>query len=159
LTRPVLTLDLATRSGWAYRSSSGAVTSGAVDFKARGKEDKDRARLRAIEAWLPLALAPLAQGRGDLVYELTGFGHHSSIRISAHLEALLLRAADAFGIPPGDTYRYSPQKGKQAATGKGNASKAEVLEAMAARWDLPELDDEDRADALALLTHHLEVEG
>lgn len=151
--RPVLALDLATRTGWALLQPSGSVLSGAHRFGRAGKGDRER--LRAIEVWLPSFLPPIAQGAGDLVYELTGFRFRNSFRVSGHLEAFVLRAADAFQIPEAATFSYLPTQVKKGATGAGTASKAQVVEAMRERWGLPALDDEDEADALALLTHHL----
>jgi len=37
---PTLALDLATRTGWAFRASSGEVTSGFIDCKPLRKEGK-----------------------------------------------------------------------------------------------------------------------
>ena len=150
--RRVLALDLATRTGWALLLG-GTLSTGSLRFGRSGKGDRDR--LRAIEEWLPGILLPIACGQGDLVYELTGFGFRNSIRISGHLEAFLIRAADTFGIPEGRVHSYPPAKAKKSATGSGSASKQEVLAAMRERWSLPGLDDEDESDALALLHHHL----
>ena len=150
--RRVLALDLATRTGWALLLGD-TLSTGFVRFGRSGKGDRDR--LRAIEEWLPGILLPIACDQGDLVYELTGFGFRNSIRISGHLEAFLIRAADTFGIPENRVCTYTPMQAKKSATGSGAASKEKVLLAMRERWGKPDLDDKDESDALALLHHHL----
>lgn len=151
---PILTLDLATRTGWAYLAEDcEEPVSGAIDLPGDGQVT---ARIVALECWLWPRLAPLAAGRGLLVYETPGLvlNRAAPFRVGCHLESAVLRLARAWsvdhilGITAGEL--------KKIAAGHGFAKKDEMLRAMRARWNRTEdgghaLTDDNEADALGLL--------
>lgn len=151
--RPVLALDLATRTGWTYRPPNGLVRSGFVQLPSDMV-----GRLQVAEEWLAERLAPLAFSKGDLVYEGGVSRFHQPFRIACHIEAVLLMTAATWGIPPERIHEVAPKTVKKHATGKGNATKAEVLAAVNERHGL-QLTDDNVADSRALLDYWLDREA
>ena len=140
----VLALDLGTTTGWAIHADN-AINSGTVNFKPSRFEGGGMRFLR-FRGWLA-ELSSTAGGIGAVYFEevrrhagvdaahvyggflatLTAWAEHSSIPYS--------------GVPVGTIKRH--------ATGKGNADKAAMIEAMRAFGHRPA--DDNEADALALL--------
>lgn len=146
---PILALDLATRTGFAYLApGADRPESGTVLLPDHGPA----ARAVALETWLWPRLAPLAAGRGLLVYETPALVAHRAapFRVGCQLEAVALRLARAWRVD--HILGVSAPEAKKHATGNGNANKGQVLEAMRARWEREDLDDADESDALALLS-------
>lgn len=142
---PILALDQATRLGWAFLAAGAErPESGALQLPDSGP----CARIVAFESWLWPRLAALGGGRGLVVYEGTVARFASSFRTGCHLEASILKLAAAWGA---HVLEIPPAQAKKLATGNGNADKAAVTAAMRARWARPGLEDNDEADALALL--------
>ena len=144
----ILALDLATRLGWARLDVDGCVSSGAVQLPS-----PPVARLAAFWRWLEVELRPAPQ---LLVYERIvlarmrgGIMGAAAHRVASQLEGLTLLAAGLAGVPRWT--HVTPAELKVSATGKGNAPKAEVVASMRERWGRPELEDDNEADALALL--------
>jgi Holliday junction resolvasome RuvABC endonuclease subunit len=142
----ILALDLGTTTGWAVRHESGRVTSGTVTFKPSRYEGGGMRFLRfarwldemsnagAIEAILfeevrRHAGTDAAHAYGGFLAHLTAWAEHHRIPYT--------------GIPVGTI--------KRAATGKGNASKDDMIAAMRRAGYAPA--DDNEADAIAIALH------
>ncbi len=141
----ILALDLGTTTGWALRSSDGAITSGSAGFRPQRFEGGGMRFLR-FKRWLA-ELKDMTGGIHALYFEEVR--RHVSTD-AAHAYGGFLATLTAWcehhqipyqGVPVGTI--------KKHATGKGNASKDDVLSAMRALGYAPA--DDNEADALALL--------
>ena len=145
MTTTILALDLGTTTGWALRGSDGAITSGSVGFRPQRFEGGGMRFLR-FKRWLA-ELKDMTGGIHALYFEEVR--RHISTD-AAHAYGGFLATLTAWcehhqipyqGVPVGTI--------KKHATGKGNASKDDVLSAMRAIGHAPA--DDNEADALALL--------
>ena len=157
MTTTILALDLGTTTGWALRSSDGAITSGSESFRPQRFEGGGMRFLR-FKRWLA-ELKDMA-GRIDALHFEEVRRHVSTD--AAHAYGGFLATLTAWcehhqipyqGVPVGTI--------KKHATGKGNAGKDLVIAAMTALGHAPA--DDNEADALALLRwalvhHHLAQE-
>lgn len=150
--RVVLALDLGTRTGWALRSAEGLITSGTEHFRPQRFEGGGMRYLR-FKRWLTEIKA--AAGDIDEVYfeevrrHLATDAAHAYGGFLAVLTSWCEHHGIAYqGVPVGTIKKY--------ATGKGNADKAAMIEAMRSRGFAPV--DDNEADALALL-HWAIAEG
>jgi hypothetical protein len=148
-----LALDLATVTGWALRTTDGAITSGTVSFRP-SRYDGGGMRYLRFGNWLN----QLAIDAGVIAAV-----HHEEIRRhlstdAAHVHGGLLATLTAWceqrsipyqGVPVGTIKRH--------ITGKGNADKAAVIAAIRARGFKPI--DDNEADALAILLWATETNG
>lgn len=144
MSETILTLDLGTVTGWALRHND-VVTSGTQSFKPQRYEGGGMRYLR-FARWLNEIL--LSVGSIDALYFEEVRRHvgtdaaHVYGGLLAHLTAWCESQSIPYqGVPVGTI--------KKHATGKGNASKEQMLEAMRAKGYLPA--DDNEADALALL--------
>ena len=146
----ILALDLGTTTGWALRDRTGRITSGTESFKPRRFEGGGMRFLR-FKGWLT-ELKAHAEGIDALVFEEVR--RHVSTD-AAHAYGGFLATLTAWcehhqipyqGVPVGTI--------KKHATGKGNASKEDVIAAVQARGHDPV--DDNEADALALLLWAIE---
>ena len=149
--RAVLALDLGTTTGWALRLADLSVTHGFISFKSQRFEGGGMRYLR-FRRWLDEVLATTA-GQSDPA--ALGAVYFEEVRRhlgvdAAHVYGGLLATLTAWcehhqipyqGVPVGTIKRH--------VTGKGNASKAEVLAAMRAKGFATS--DDNEADALAVL--------
>ena len=144
----ILALDLGTMTGWALRSADGPVVHGFVSFRSQRFEGGGMRYLR-FRRWLTDMKATVAgpQGLGAVYFEEVR--RHLGVD-AAHVYGGLLATLTAWcehhqipyqGVPVGTI--------KRNATGKGNASKAEVIAAMKSLGH--PVTDDNEADALALL--------
>ena len=141
----ILSLDLGTTTGWALRGSDGHITSGSESFRPQRFEGGGMRYLR-FKRWLTdikqcnasidqvvfeevrrHAGVDAAHAYGGFMGQLTAWCEHHQIPYQ--------------GIPVGTI--------KKHATGKGNASKDEMVAAVRARGHSPA--DDNEADAIALL--------
>jgi Holliday junction resolvasome RuvABC endonuclease subunit len=145
MTTTLLALDLGTTTGWALRQRDGDITSGSTPFKPQRFEGGGMRYLR-FKRWLA-ELNAHADGIDALYFEEVR--RHVSTD-AAHAYGGFLATLTAWcehhqipyqGVPVGTI--------KKHATGKGNASKADVIDAIRSRGHSP--DDDNEADALALL--------
>ena len=157
MTTTILALDLGTTTGWALRSSDGTINSGSTSFRPQRFEGGGMRFLR-FKRWLA-ELKDMTGGIHALYFEEVR--RHVSTD-AAHAYGGFLATLTAWcehhqipyqGVPVGTI--------KKHATGKGNASKDDVLIAMRALGHAPA--DDNEADALALLRwalvhHHLAQE-
>jgi len=144
-TPSVLALDIGTQTGWAVRDRSGVVISGSESFKPQRFEGGGMRYLR-FKRWLT-EIKQCCDGM-DAVYFEEVRRHagvdaaHAYGGFMAHLTAWCEHHQIPYqGIPVGTI--------KKHATGKGNASKEQMIAAIKARGFEPV--DDNHADALALL--------
>jgi Holliday junction resolvasome RuvABC endonuclease subunit len=148
----LLALDLGSQTGWALRSSDGHITSGSVSFRAQRFEGGGMRFLR-FKRWLT-EIKSHAEGIGALYFEEVR--RHVSTD-AAHAYGGFLATLTAWcehhqipyqGVPVGTI--------KKHATGKGNASKDDVIAATIKRG--LKVADDNEADALALLFWAVETQ-
>ncbi|WP_375695947.1 MULTISPECIES: crossover junction endodeoxyribonuclease RuvC [unclassified Bartonella] len=141
----ILCLDLGTKTGWAIRGADGHITSDTENFQSRRFEGGGM-RYLCFKRWLTELKRSVDEI--DAVY-FEEVRRHVGTNAS-HIYGGFLATLTAWcehhqipyeGIPVGTI--------KKAMTGKGNASKAEMIKAMRAKGHAP--CDDNEADALAIL--------
>lgn len=139
----ILALDLGTLTGWAIRLPDGAIISGTASFRP-GRFEGGGMRYLRFRRWLD-ELA--SHGLAEVHYEEV---RRHVATDAAHVYGGLLGHLTAWceehqipyaGVPVGTI--------KKATTGKGNAPKDAMIEAVRS-WGFQPADDNE-ADALALL--------
>jgi Holliday junction resolvasome RuvABC endonuclease subunit len=154
----ILAIDLGTKTGWALRDRAGIVTSGTQDFRPQRFEGGGMRYLR-FRRWLSEVLQS-AGGLDAVYYEEVR--HHAGVD-AAHAYGGFLATLAAWCEHHGIPYQGVPVGTiKKHATGKGNASKAEMVSAIRALGHRPA--DDNEADSLALLgwaieAHRLDADG
>lgn len=149
----VLALDLGTTTGWALRSPAGTITSGTMTFKPTRFEGGGMRFLR-FRGWLA-QIADLSGGITRIVFEEVRA--HAGTD-AAHVYGGFLATLTAWCEQQSVPYEGVPVGTIKAfATGKGNANKAAMIEAIRARGYLPA--DDNEADAIALLLWATESKG
>ena len=144
----ILALDLGTTTGWALRSGDGPIAHGFISFKAQRFEGGGMRFLR-FKQWLAeiKSIGAGHEGLGAVYFEEVR--RHASTD-AAHVYGGFMGVLTAWcehhrtpyaGVPVGTIKRH--------ATGRGNASKQEVIDAMR-RLGHP-VSDDNEADALAIL--------
>ena len=145
MTTTILALDLGTTTGWALRGSDGHITSGSESFRPQRFEGGGMRFLR-FKRWLT-EIKQSCDGIDALHFE----------EVRRHVST---DAAHAYGgflatLTAWCEHHQIPYQGvsvgtiKKHATGKGNASKDEMVASARARGHAPA--DDNEADALALL--------
>ncbi|VEJ45241.1 crossover junction endodeoxyribonuclease RuvC [Bartonella vinsonii] len=141
----ILCFDLGTKTGWAIRGVDGHIFSGTANFQTSRFEGGGMRYFR-FNKWL--TEMKMTSGNIDAVYFEEVRRHVGTD--AAHVYGGFLATLTAWcennqipyeGIPVGTI--------KKAATGKGNASKEEMIQAMRAKGHNPK--DDNEADALAIL--------
>ena len=153
MARSILALDLGTSTGWALQSPDGTITSGTVSFRP-SRYDGGGMRYVRFRAWL--------DGVADDEPDIAAI-HFEEVRRhlstdSSHIYGGQLATLTAWceqrsiayqGVPVGTIKRF--------ITGKGNADKIAVTEAIRARGYSPA--DDNEADAISILLWVLETKG
>ena len=143
--KTVLAIDLGTTTGWALRCHDGLITSGTASFKP-GRFDGGGMRYLRFTNWLTeidRLSGPIAAIWFEEVRRHAGT---DAAHVFGGLLATLTTWAELRGIP----YQGVPVgTWKRCLCSKGNASKDEVIEAIAAKGFSTESSDE--ADALGVL--------
>lgn len=146
----LLALDLGTRTGWALQERSGHICSGSQPFRPQRYEGGGMRFLR-FQRWL-MELSHSPTSAGQLLIDQVVFEEvrrHAGVD-AAHAYGGFLGQLSCFcehhripyqGVPVGTIKRH--------ITGRGNASKAEVIAAIRSLGHCPV--DDNEADALALL--------
>lgn len=140
-----LALDLGTSTGWALHTPDGRVISGTQSFKP-GRFEGGGMRYLRFRRWLT-ELKATQDALGAVYFEEVR--RHLGVD-AAHAHGGFLATLTAWC-----EHHQLPYSGiaigtiKKHATGRGNASKAEMIAAARARCHKPE--DDNEADALALL--------
>ena len=148
--RPILALDLGTTTGWALRGAGGMITSGSASFKP-GRFEGGGMRFLRFTRWLD-DLGSYAPLGGIWFEEVRRHVGTDAAHVYGGLMATLTAWAELRGIP----YQGVPVGTiKLSWTGKGNASKAMMIEAAKARGF--RVQDDNEADAIAIL--HWAIEG
>ena len=141
----ILSLDLGTQTGWAVGKLDGVITSGTISFKPNRFEGGGMRYLRFTN-WLD-ELQRLVGGISEVYFEEVR--RHLGID-AAHAYGGFLGGLTSWcennqipylGVPVGAIKRH--------ITGKGNAGKREVMDAVRAKGFKPM--DDNEADAIALL--------
>jgi Holliday junction resolvasome RuvABC endonuclease subunit len=137
----ILALDFATRTGWAIRHPDGKITSGTVSF-SQGRFEGGGMRYLNFRKWLE------QRGKIDAVYFEAVYFHTGAndAQVYGGFMAALTMWCEEHKIPY-DGIAWGTIK--KFATGKGNASKQEVIEAVKKLGHKPK--DDNESDALALL--------
>jgi len=143
----ILAIDLGTTTGWAARNVDGALSHGFVSFKVKAK---DGAGMRYLRFRLWLEALPFEP---QYVYYEQVMRHAGTQ--AAHVYGGLLAILSAYCEE-----RHIQYQGvgvgtiKKHATGKGNASKHEIIKAAQNKGFA--VSDDNEADALAILFFALE---
>ena len=151
----ILALDLGTQTGWALASRDGSITSGSQSFKPQRFEGGGMRFLR-FKRWLA-DIKQCNDGIDQVVFE----------EVRRHVG---VDAAHAYGGFMGQLtawceHHQIPYQGipvgtiKKHATGKGNASKDEMVASVRARGHNPADDNEADAIALLYLAREMATEG
>jgi Holliday junction resolvasome RuvABC endonuclease subunit len=152
MTTTILALDLGTTTGWALLDGSDHITSGSECFRPQRFEGGGMRYLR-FRRWLT-EINQACDGIDCLYFEEVR--RHAGVD-AAHAYGGFLATLAAWceqhdipyqGVPVGTI--------KKHATGKGNASKNEMVASIRARGHKPI--DDNEADALALLAWAIETQ-
>ena len=149
----ILALDLGTTTGWALRGFDSLITSGTVSFKP-GRYDGGGMRYLRFTNWL--TEIDRLSGPIEAIYfeEVRRHLGTDAAHVYGGLMASLTSWAELRGIP----YQgVSVGTIKKHATGKGNANKLVMIDAVRARGFTPT--DDNEADAIALLLWAIETRG
>ena len=146
----VLALDLGTKTGWALMER-GTVQSAVETFDVRRGESPGMRYVR-FTRWLEemLVQSSAAPRVGLVAYEAAHQRGGAATEIAAGFATHLQSICARHGIEHAAVHTATLKKW---CTGKGNADKAAMLEAVARRWRRVDTDDE--ADAVALLYYAL----
>ena len=150
MTTTILALDLGTTTGWALRGSDGHITSGSESFRPQRFEGGGMRFLR-FKRWLTEV-----KNTGDGIDCL----HFEEVRRHVSTDAAHAYGGFLATLTAWCEHHQIPYQGvpvgtiKKHATGKGNASKEDVIAAVQARGHDPV--DDNEADALALLLWAIE---
>lgn len=138
----ILALDPATKCGWAHSAGP----SGTFDLSIR-RDESAGMRLIRLEGKLNEVFS--GSGIDLVVYEAARHAApkmQSALVIQAMIQGVLVAWCEKKGLQ----YRgYSPSEIKKHATGKGNASKDQMIAAAKKKFNLT--GDDNEADALWLL--------
>jgi len=152
-TPSILALDLGSTTGWAVRNSRCRILHGTAEFRPTRFEGGGMRYLR-FGKWLEQTLE--VTGGIDAVYfeEVRRHIGTDAAHVFGGLLATLTSWCEGHGIP----YQGVPVGTiKRFATGKGNADKAAMIDAVRKRGFEPA--DDNEADAIAILLWALETAG
>lgn len=141
----ILALDIATKTGWAYRAADGSVVSGVWDLSVK-KGIPNGHRIKNL--WSRLIITHRVRGIDFIVYERPG-------SLSGHARKVLpaLQGAIELWSALNDVHYecYTPSTVKKHATGNGKANKKLMIFAAENKWPDLEIVDDNQVDALWLL--------
>jgi len=140
----ILALDMATKTGWATSGPSGVATSGVENFRKRAGDSRGMIFIR-FEAWLSEICRSVSPR--VIVYERPHARGRAANEVLNGMLAYLAGTAEKMGIEYADCPSSTL---KLFATGKGNASKVEMMAAYRAKWGREPIDDNE-SDARWLL--------
>jgi hypothetical protein len=149
----ILALDLGTSTGWAIKLAGGSIESGTASFRP-SRYDGGGMRYLRFRGWLS-GIAADAAGIEAIYFEEVR--RHIGTD-AAHLYGGFLATLTAWCEQNGIPYEGVPVGTiKRHVTGKGNADKRTVIEAVRARGYHP--NDDNEADAIAILLWALDTHG
>jgi Holliday junction resolvasome RuvABC endonuclease subunit len=144
----ILSLDLATQTGWAYQAN-GLVTSGSVGFQLK-KSEKPGMRFLKFRSWLRDQIECVKPER--VVYEeVMRWSSGAAAKCYCGLLAILTTECEAKEIAYEGVHVGTIKK---SATKNGAASKTMMIEAAKALGYSPK--DDNEADALHLLHYFID---
>lgn len=139
----ILALDLATQTGWAYESC-GLISSGSEGFKLK-KNDGPGVRFLKFRSWLRDQFEIVKPEK--VVYEeVMRWSSGAAAKCYCGLLGILQAECESKGIPYEGVHVGTIKK---AATGKGNATKEQMIKAAEDAGYKPK--DDNEADAIHLL--------
>ncbi len=149
----VLALDLGTTTGWALKTRNGQIVHGFMSFKPQRFEGGGMRYLR-FKRWLSEVPAFADEIQSVYFEEVRRHNGVDAAHVYGGLMATLTTWCEHYNIP----YQGVPVGTiKKHATGKGNASKTEVIAAMRALGH--PVTDDNEADALAILHWAIDTQG
>jgi hypothetical protein len=149
----ILSLDLGTTTGWAMRLAGGAIESGTTSFRP-SRYDGGGMRYLRFRSWLDGMTADAAGIAAVYFEEVRRHIGTDAAHLYGGFLATLTSWCEQRGIP----YEGVPVGSiKRHITGKGNADKTAVMEAIRARGFRPA--DDNEADAIAILLWAIETGG
>jgi Holliday junction resolvasome RuvABC endonuclease subunit len=149
----ILALDLGTTTGWACKPADGPIAHGWASFKP-GRYEGGGMRYLRFKRWLSELQGTVGEIGQIYFEEVRRHNSTDAAHVYGGLMATLTAWCEHHQIP----YAGVPVATiKRHATGKGNADKAAVLQAVAARGH--PVSDDNEADAIALLCWALEQEA
>jgi Holliday junction resolvasome RuvABC endonuclease subunit len=147
-----LAIDLGTTTGWALRPRDGQIAHGFVSFRPQRFEGGGMRYLR-FKRWLTELKAMTADIDAVYFEEVRRHAGVDAAHVYGGLMATLTTWCEHHEIP----YQGVPVGTiKKHATGRGNASKDEMISAMRSRGH--PVSDDNEADALALLHWAIETQ-
>jgi hypothetical protein len=150
--RTLVAVDLGTTTGWALKRVGRPIVSGTMSFKAGRFEGGGMPFLR-FRRWL----AEIEAAEGSLAVFFEEVRAHAGTT-AAHVYGGFLAELTAWCEERGHPYEGVPVGViKRFATGKGNADKQAVINAIRARGFSPA--DHNEADAIAILLWAIETRG
>jgi hypothetical protein len=150
--RTLFALDLGSATGWALKRTARPIVSGTMTFKAGRFEGGGMPFLR-FRRWL----AEIESAEGPLAVYFEEVRAHAGT-IAAHVYGGFLAELTAWCEERGHPYEGVPVGViKRFATGKGNADKQAVIDAIRARGFSPA--DHNEADAIAILLWAITTRG
>ena len=143
----ILSLDLATKTGYAYRDDWGKIISGVKDFKVKGKLDP-ALRFSYLQDWISSSLSPFYR-MDKIFYEQPhksgGKGAEFLIGLVTIVKVWCAEHAVAYDYVHTGTL-------KKWATGNGHAKKPDMIKRAREILGREPIDDNE-ADAVCLLLY------
>lgn len=151
--RTLLALDLGTKTGWALRSASGDIASGMQSFQPSRFEGGGMRYLK-FQRWLD---EMAARGLDEIMFEEVR--NHAGVT-AAHVYGGFLSHLQTWAEPRQIPFSALPVGTiKKHATGKGNASKNEMVAWARMGFKAQDVKDDNQADALAILKWMIDHEA
>ena len=152
MTATILALDLGTTTGWALRDRTGRITSGSQSFKPQRFEGGGMRYLR-FGRWISEIQTSVSELQFLYFEEVRRHASTDAAHAYGGFLATLTAWCEHHGVP----YQGVPVGTiKKHATGKGNASKDQMIGAVRLRGHAPA--DDNEADAIALLHWAIETQ-
>lgn len=155
---PILALDLASKTGWALRTRSGQIESGVQTFDLKRGESKGMRFLR-FRKWLKdiITLGEMgskysASEPGLILFEQAHHRGGDATELCVGFVTNVLADAALHEIEHASIHSATLKK---FATGKGKASKEEMIAKATEMYPSIKIMDDNHADALLMLTYGL----
>lgn len=148
----ILALDLATKTGWAYRDRSGKIISGMWDFTAKKSDWVDR---RYFDFYYELS-NHVPDGNLTIWYEEPTPQGTNNAKVLYGLLAVVKVICYEYDITlhvDSKNRGVAPKTLKKWATGNGNASKSDMIIAAQSQDRVCAINDDNEADAVCLLAY------
>jgi len=146
----ILTLDLATTTGWAQKKKK-KIESGIVNFSPK-RGDSPGVRFLKFRAWLTKVVKELEPE--VIVYERP---HHRGGAATEVLVGLSTRVQEIAAEYKIECQAVHSTTLKKFLTGGGRASKEDMIREAKIRFPKQDIVDDNQADALALLAYAIET--